>query len=133
MTNASRQTIEAMQALAGQDLEEAGNAQIRGEFAEDALDPAGEARHVAELLDTIVAQFMRDRASAAKALRAATAPAVPLQRPTIETMRALVRAAFDTEPQLATAFRDGKAHTDADVQSLYDDLVALGKICSSRP
>jgi hypothetical protein len=128
MTNASRRTIEAMQALAGQDLQEAGNAQIRAEFAEDALEPAGEARHVAEVLDTIVSKFMRDRASAAKAVRAATAPAVPLQRPTVKRMRALIRAAFDAEPQLAAAFRDGKAHTDADVRSLYDDLVALGKI-----
>jgi hypothetical protein len=129
MTNAShRKTIEAMQALAGQDLEEADNAQVRAEFVEDGLDPGGEARHVAGLLDAIVAQFMRDRAAAAKALRATTTPAAPLQRPRIERMKALIRAAFANEPQLAAAFREGKAQTDADVQSLYDDLVAMGKI-----
>lgn len=128
MTNAGRRAIEAMQALAGQDLDEATPAQIRQEFVEDGLDPATEARHLADLLDAIVARFMRDRASAARALRATTLPAAPPRRPPIGRMKALVRAAFEREPQLAAAFREGRAQTDADVQSLYDDLVAMGKI-----
>lgn len=128
MTDANRQAIEAVQALAGQDLDEAGDAQIRAEFVDDGLDPAGEARHVAELLDAIVARFMRDRASAAKALRATTQPALPLPGPSVRRMRARIRAAFEAEPQLAAAFRAGSTQTDADVRSLYADLVAMGKI-----
>jgi hypothetical protein len=43
-------------------------------------------------------------------------------------MKELIRAAFDREPQLAAAFRQGRRQTDQDIRSLYDDLVSLGKI-----
>jgi hypothetical protein len=132
MTNASHRAIEAMQALAGQDLEQADDEQIRREFIEDGLDPDVEARRVAEKLDAVVAQFMRDRASAAKALRAATAHRGPRPRPTLARMAALIQVAFDREPQLAAAFRDGERQTDQDIRSLYDDLVSMGKIRSRR-
>jgi hypothetical protein len=128
MTSASRRAIEAMQALAGQDLEKADDEQIRREFVEDGLDPAVEALRVAQALDAAVAGFMRDRASAAKALRAATRPPSPRHRPAVARMKELILAAFEREPQLAAAFREGKRQTDQDVRSLYDDLVAMGKI-----
>ena len=32
------------------------------------------------------------------------------------------------EPQLATAFREGTRQSDADLETLYDDLVLMGKI-----
>ena len=128
MTSAKRRAIEAMQALAGRDLEETGDGQIRREFIEDGLDPDREALRVAEKLDTVVAQFMRDRASTAKALRAATAHPAPRPRPTMARMKELIRAAFEREPQLAAAFREGKRQTDQDIRSLYDDLVSMGKI-----
>ena len=130
MTNASRRAIEAMQALTGADLEEASDEQIRREFLEDGLDPAGEARRVAEALDGVVARFMRDLASAAKALRATTMHPGPTRRPTVERMKASIREAFDREPQLAAAFRKVRRQTDDDVRSLYDDLVSMGKIRS---
>lgn len=130
MTNASRRALEAMQALAGQDLEQASNEQIRREFVEDGLDPALEARRVAESLDAVVAQFMRNLASTAKALRATTTHPATQRRPSLERMKALIRAAFDSEPQLAAAFRKGGRQTDEDVRSLYDDLVSMGKIRS---
>ena len=128
MTSASRRTIEAMQALAGQDLEEAGDGRIRREFIEDGLSPALEARRVAERLDSVVAQFMRDRASTAKALRAATAHPSPRARPAMARMKELIQAAFAREPRLAAAFRAGKRQTDQDIRSLYDDLVSMGRI-----
>ena len=130
MTNASRRAIEALQALAGQDLEATSDDQIRREFEEDGLDPAEEAARVAGTLDAAVAQFMRNRASAAKALRAASTHPGTRPRPSIARMKALVRAAFDREPQLAAAFREGRRQTDRDIRSLYDDLVAMGKIRS---
>jgi hypothetical protein len=128
MTTASRRLIEAMQALAGQDLEQASDERIRREFAEDGRAPELEADLVAERLDAVVAQFMRDRAAAAKALSAATTPPGTRRRPGIARMRALVQAAFEREPQLAAAFREGRRQTDQDLRSLYDDLVAMGKI-----
>ncbi len=132
MTNASRRAIEAMQALAGQDLEQVDDERIRREFIEDGRDPDVEARLMAEKLDAVVAQFMRDRAAAAKALRAATAHPVPRPRPTLARMEALIQVAFDKEPQLAAAFRGGERQTDQDIRSLYDDLVSMGKIRSRR-
>jgi hypothetical protein len=130
MTSASRRLIEAMQALAARDLDAAGDNTLSEEFIEDGLDPAVEALRVAERLDAVVAQFMRDRASTAKALRAATTHPSPRPRPTIARMKELIRAAFDREPQLAAAFREGKRQTDQDIRSLYDDLVSMGKIRS---
>jgi len=130
MTSASRRAIEAMQRLAGRDLEEAGDGQVRQEFVEDGLDPAIEARRVAESLDAVVAQFMRDRASTAKALRATTTPPGPRPRPTLARMKESIRAAFDREPRLAAVFREGKRQSDQDIRSLYDDLVSMGKIRS---
>lgn len=132
MTSASRRTIEAMQALAGQDLEMADDEQIRREFIEDGLDPALEERRLAQRLDAVVAQFMRDRASAAKAWRAATLHAGPRPRPTLARMKQSIQAAFDREPRLAAAFREGKLQTDQDIRSLYDDLVSMGKIRRRR-
>jgi len=128
MTSANRRTIEAMQALAGRDLEETGDGQIRRESIEDGLDPTLEARQVAESLDAVVAQFMRDRASTAKALRAATTPPGPRPRPTLARMEESIRAAFDREPRLAAVFREAKRQSDQDIRSLYDDLVSMGKI-----
>ncbi len=132
MTRASRRTLEAMQALAGRDLDETGDDQLRREALEDGLAPDLEARHVAESLDAVVARFMRDRASAAKALRAATAAATPRRRPSLARMKALIRSAFEREPRLAAAFREGRRQTDQDIRSLYDDLVSMGKIDIER-
>ncbi len=128
MTRASRAAIEAAQALAGRDLEEAGDEQIRAEFVEDGLDPAQEARLVAERLDAVVSAFMRSRASSAKSLRATTSIQTAARRPTIEQIKQLIRAAFDREPELAAAFRQGTKQSDQDINSLYDDLVSMGKI-----
>jgi hypothetical protein len=43
-------------------------------------------------------------------------------------MKELIDGAFQADASLAAAFRDGKRQSDADLQSLYDDLVELGKI-----
>jgi hypothetical protein len=128
MTTASRRLIEAMQALAGQDLEQTSDERVRVEFVEDGRSPDAEAGRAAERLDAIVAQFMRDRAAAAKALRAATTPQAPRRRPILARMRALVQAALDREPRLSAEFRAGDRQLDRDVRQLYDDLVAMGKI-----
>ena len=40
----------------------------------------------------------------------------------------LALQAFAVEPQLATAFREGTRQSDADLETLYDDLVLMGKI-----
>ena len=49
-------------------------------------------------------------------------------RPSIEQIKQIVQGMFQTDDSLRLAFRDGKRQSDADWQSLYDDLVAMGAI-----
>lgn len=51
-----------------------------------------------------------------------------VSRPTLAQIKERIARAFAVEPQLATAFRDGTRQSDADLESLYDDLVLMGKI-----
>lgn len=127
MTKNNRAMLDAIQALAARDLDEASDEQIRAEFVEDKRDPLEVARNVANSLDMVVARFMREHAAAAKSKpNANTRPAPRL--PSVERMRELIQNAFSREPELAAAFRDGKKQSENDIGSLYEDLVELGKI-----
>lgn len=127
MTKNNRAMLDAIQALAARDLDEASDEQIRAEFVEDKRDPSEVARNVANSLDMVVARFMREHAAAAKSKPIAnTRPALRL--PSVERMRELIQNAFSREPELAAAFRDGKKQSENDIGSLYEDLVELGKI-----
>ena len=46
----------------------------------------------------------------------------------MEQIKQIVENLFQTDPSLGLAFRSGKKQTDADWQSLYDDLVIMGAI-----
>lgn len=47
-------------------------------------------------------------------------------------MKALVQQAFQADSALGLAFRDGKRQSDGDWETLYDDLVSLGKIAPEQ-
>lgn len=128
MKKDNRAMLDAIQALAARDLDEASDEQIRAEFVEDGRDPSEVARKVAESLDAVVAHFMRDHAAAAKSKSVAARPRAAVKLPPLERMRELIQGAFAREPQLAAAFRDGKKQSENDIGSLYEDLVELGKI-----
>lgn len=49
-------------------------------------------------------------------------------RPAIYRIKTLVQELFANDRSLGLAFREGKRQSDADWQSLYDDLVAMGAI-----
>jgi hypothetical protein len=55
-----------------------------------------------------------------------------LIRPGIDRVKALVQQAFQTDSALGLAFRDGKRQSDGDWETLYDDLVSLGKIAPEQ-
>lgn len=128
MTKDSRAVLDAIQALAARDLDEASDEKIRAEFIEDGRDPVDVARKVGESLDAVVAQFMRSHAAASKTRVATIQPRPAMKRPTLERMRELIQGAFNREPQLAAAFRDGKKQSEKDIESFYEDLVTMGKI-----
>lgn len=127
MNNDSVKTLDAIRRLALRDLDATSDDELRAEIGAEGGDSEAVARSVAIELDAIVSAAMRERASAAKT-RAVAVPAAPKRCPTLARIKELVDSAFRVDPDLATAFREGTRQSDADLQSLYDDLVDLGKI-----
>lgn len=128
MTNEFQKTLDAVRALALKDLEAASDEDIRAEFAAESIDPDQLAASIAVSLDEVLAACLRQQAAAAKAaMQVRTAPKKSL-RPTLDRVRERIAQAFAAEPQLATAFREGSRQSDADLETLYDDLVLMGKI-----
>lgn len=123
----SVKTLDAIRRLALKDLDATSDGELRAEIVAEGDDPEAVARSVAIELDGIVASAMRERAAAAKN-REVSMPAMPKRRPALARMKELIENAFRSDANLATAFREGTRQSDADLQSLYDDLVALGKI-----
>jgi deoxycytidylate deaminase len=127
MTNDSVKTLDAIRRLALDDLDAASDEELRSEIIEEGGDPEAVARSIAAELDAIVAAATRERAAAAKYRTTILAPA-PKRRPVLARMKELIEHAFSSDPSLATAFRQGTRQSSVDIQSLYDDLVELGKI-----
>lgn len=128
MTNESQKTLAAVRALALKDLEAASDEDIRAEFAAEGIDPNQLAASTALMLDDVLAARLRQQAAAAKAsMQLRTGPKNSL-RPTLDRIKERIAQAFAADPQLATAFREGSRQSDADLETLYDDLVLMGKI-----
>lgn len=123
----SVKTLDAIRRLALKDLDATSDEELSAEIVAEGDDPEVVARSVAIELDAIVAATMRERAAAAKK-QEVSMPTMPKRRPTLARMKELIENAFRTDSNLATAFREGTRQSDADLQSLYDDLVELGKI-----
>lgn len=128
MNQDNRAILQAIQTLAGRDLDETTDDQLRAEILEAGGDPEAIAQRVSEALDGVIAEFMRGRAAASKALMKTATRSAPRNRPTLDRIRELVQGAFNSNPQLAAAFRDGNKQSENDLLSLYDDLVSMGKI-----
>lgn len=127
MTKESRKALDALRALALADLDAASDDEIKNELIEAGLDPDALAASIAAGLDELVAATLRQQAESAKMAMRGPSPS-KASRPTLAQIKELVARAFAVEPQLATAFRDGTRQSDADLESLYDDLVLMGKI-----
>jgi hypothetical protein len=128
MKNESQKTLDAVRALALKDLDAASDEDIRSDFAAEGIDPNQLAASIALSLDDVLAASLRQHAAATKvAMRERAAPKKSL-RPTLDRIKECIAQAFAAEPQLATAFREGSRHSDADLETLYDDLVLMGKI-----
>lgn len=128
MTNESQKTLVAVRSLALKDLETASDEDIRAEFAAAGIDPDQLADRIALGLDGVLAASLREHAASAKvAMQGRAAPKRSL-RPRLDRIQERIAQAFAAEPQLATAFREGTRQSDADLETLYDDLVLMGKI-----
>jgi len=127
MTKESQKALDALRTLALADLDAASDEEIQAELIEAGVDPDAFAARIAAELDDLVAATLRQQAASAKV--AMRAPSLSkFSRPTLAQIKERIAQAFAVEPQLATAFRDGTRQSDADLESLYDDLVLMGKI-----
>jgi hypothetical protein len=97
------------------------------EAGEDIEKVAAEVRSSAR---EAAASVLRAGLASAKSEAAARRPARAPIRPRLEDLKRLVRNALTQQPGAALAFREGKAVSDNDWQTLFDDLVALGAIRS---
>lgn len=128
MSKETMKTLAAIQALALRDLEKTSDEQLRAELIEDGQDPDLLDREIAEGLDSVVAEFMRHRIAATKAVRRTIEIQAPVRRPTLARIKQLVQSAFERDSSLAAAYREGTKQSDNDWISVFDDLVVLGKI-----
>lgn len=128
MTNESQKTLAAVRALALKDLEATSDEDIRAELAAEGIDPDQLAVSIAVSLDGVLAASLRQQAAAAKAAMQVRAISKTSRRPALDRIKERIAQAFAAEPQLATAFREGSRQSDADLETLYDDLLLMGKI-----
>ncbi|PQA81915.1 hypothetical protein C5F52_18050 [Limnohabitans sp. TS-CS-82] len=128
MTNEFQKTLAAVRALALKDLEAASDEDIRTELAAEGIDPDQLAASIAVSLDDVLASSLRQQAAAAKVAMQIHTPPKKLLRPTLDRIKERIARAFAADPQLATAFREGGRQSNADLETLYDDLVLMGKI-----
>ena len=125
-----RAEIAALRVVELEDILNTPDAELRKEAVEDGDDTAAIFLDVKWGMRDAAAAALRRRMTDARA-RMATAQAPRAGagiRPTIERLKKVIQEAFASDPGLGLAFRDGKRQSDADWESLYDDLVALGKI-----
>lgn len=128
MTNEFQKTLAAVRALALKDLEAASDEDIRAELAAEGIDPDQLAASIAVSLDDVLAASLRQQAAAAKVAMQIRTPPKKSLRPTLDRIKERIAQAFAADPQLATAFREGSRQSNADLETLYDDLVLMGKI-----
>lgn len=126
----AKMELAALREAALEDLMATTDEQLRQEALEDGDDFDAIATHVAARLQETAAATLRDRLMHAKTrAQPIVRDAIqPTALPSLQKMKLLVQTAFQSNHSLGLAFRDGKKQSDADWQSLYEDLVELGEI-----
>ena len=127
-----RAELTALRAAALEDLVATPDADLRREAEQDGVDVSLNAIDIKTTMREAAANALRQRMVAARQRldtpKADQSQTLTTTRPAIERLKQLVRDTFANDPSLGLAFRDGKRQSDADWESLYDDLVTLGKI-----
>lgn len=127
------QEIAALRDLALADLESTTDQELRTEALEEGLDLKANAIQIKAAMRDTAARALRQRMATAKtAMQSASTKRAGFIRPGIDRIKALVQQAFQTDSALGLAFRDGKRQSDGDWETLYDDLVSLGKIAPEQ-
>lgn len=116
--------------VALEDLMATSDVQLHQEAIEDGEDLNQLAMQVKITMREAAAMAQRQRLARARERMSSCIGARTISsiRPPVEALKQIVQKLFQTDPSLGLAFREGKKQTDADWQSLYDDLVSMGVI-----
>jgi len=101
------------------------------EVSEDGADPKVQAEALRASIMETLAKVRRGRLDQARSrLQSvqATQKAAAKARPSIERMKQVIQDLFARDASLSLAYRDGKQQSEADWESLWDDLVHMGAI-----
>lgn len=98
------------------------------EVLEDGIDPTTLANMLRTNVNETLVEARRERLDQAR-LRLKSSQATKKvemrNRPSIERMKQLIQDVFVRDTSLGLAYRDGQQQSEADWQSLWDDLVEL--------
>ncbi|MDP1999947.1 MAG: hypothetical protein Q8K22_10190 [Rhodoferax sp.] len=125
--------IAAIRAAALENLLTTTDAELRQEAREDGENLDETAIQMKSAMREAAASALRERMAKSKSQSRQKLSARPpsFARPAVDRIKELVQDLFARDQSLGLAFRDGKRQSDADWQSLYDDLVAIGAIKSA--
>jgi hypothetical protein len=129
-TSKARAQMDALRRVALEDLEVTSDAELRAEAIADGENVDVLVTTIAASIREAVAGELRQRLVSSRERLTRTTGARVAARvfPAIDQLKALVQRAFEAQPDLAMAFRDGKRQSDADWHTLYEDLIELGAI-----
>lgn len=127
----------ALRNAAIEDLLNMSDEDIRKEATERGENLEEMAKQVKSSMQEPAARVMRERMMQAKSgslltMQSSGAGKITLTRPPLLQIKQIIQSLFASNPRLGLAYRDGKQQTDADWESLYEDLVAIGAINQNR-
>jgi len=122
-----RHDLMRLRYLAAQDAFALSGDELRQEDAEDGVDTAAEAERWRTALRLTAARLARE-AQPARSIDYAPLSVRQRKRPALDAIKSLIRDVVAARPELAVAFREGKRQSDADWETLYDDLVDMGAL-----
>ena len=121
--------MKALREAALEDLMDTSGADLLKEAIADGEDVDALDRDIKIGMRNAAAEALREQAAQSKQrFERKAAPKAGLLRPTIDAIKRMVDQAFQRDQSLGLAFRSGKRQSDEDWRTLYDDLIALGKI-----
>lgn len=123
--------LQALQAAALEDLFSISDEDLLKEVAADGEDATARARALRTRFVESVSAARRQRLAAAR--QGVDAVSLPKRitvgvHPPIEVIKHRIQELFAADPSLGLAFREGKKQTNADWESLWDDLIMMGAI-----
>jgi hypothetical protein len=125
-----RKELLTLKRIALEDLVNTPDSELLREAAEEGLDITDIAKTMRAAMQESAATELRQRLILAreKIQRSHFTQKGEFSRPSIGSIKTIVKELFQKNPKLGLAFRDGRTQTDEDWISLYDDLVKMGEV-----